>query len=73
MPETGENHENDDLDEARRHWEGIHDDEAAQYRIMFEDTSAKELAACCLLPGMAATAVTLTIIYILYRLIPTLF
>jgi len=73
MPETEVNHENDDLDEARRHWEGVHNDEAAQYRVMFEDTSAKELAACCLLPGMAATAVTLTSIYGLYRLILALF
>ncbi|MCA9936019.1 MAG: hypothetical protein H6662_10020 [Ardenticatenaceae bacterium] len=73
MLETEVDHENDDLDEARRHWEGIHNDEAAQYRVMFEDTSNKELAACCLLPGVAATAVTLAIIFGLYRLILTLF
>jgi hypothetical protein len=73
MLETEVNHENDDLDEARRHWEGVYDDEAAQHRVMFEDAGAKESAACCLLPGTAATAVTLAFIYGLYRLILTLF
>lgn len=73
MLETEVNHENNDLDEARRHWEGVCDDEAAQHRVMFEDAGARELAACCLLPGIAATAVALAFIYGLYRLIPALF
>mgnify|MGYP001390841983 CR=1 FL=1 len=73
MFKTTEEHKNDDVDEARRHWEGVHNEEAAQYRVMFEDAGAKELAACCLLPGMAVTAVALAVLYGLYRLILALF
>lgn len=63
MYEAEEKANDADFDEDRRHWEGVHNDEAAQYRVMFEDTSAKELAACCILPGAGITAVFLAAIY----------
>lgn len=73
MYEAEENANDGDFDEDRRHWEGVHNDEAAQYRVMFEDTNPKESVACCISSGVGATAVTLAAIYGLYRLILILF
>jgi hypothetical protein len=65
--------QNDDLEEKRRHWEGIHDDEAAQYRVLFENAVLPERKACCILSGLGITAVCLAAAYGFSRLIVILF
>ncbi len=61
-------HEVEDLEEERHRWEGIHDDEAAQYRLPFENTGAREWAACCILPGLGVAAVFMAAAYSIFKL-----
>lgn len=42
MTEEKDDYVDDDLEERRRRWEGIHNDEAAQSRLPFDNTSQKE-------------------------------
>ena len=57
MKEEKYDYVDDDFEESRRRWEGIHNDEAAQYRMPFEDTSPREWVTCCILPSLGVMAV----------------
>lgn len=63
----------DNLQERRRQWEGIHDDEAAQYRLPLENTHPQECVAFCVLPGLSVIAVLLAVAYGFYKVIVILF
>jgi hypothetical protein len=63
----------DDLAERRRQWEGIHNGEADQCHLPFEDTPPREWVACCVMPGLGVTAVLLAAAFALYKLIMILF
>ena len=79
MTEEKDDYVDDDLEERRRRWEGIHNDEAAQSRLPFENTSQKEREGsntslmAWVFGSLGCLGVTAVSCYGLYKLILILF
>ena len=79
MTEEKDDYVDDDLEERRRRWEGIHNDEAAQSRLPFDNTSQKEQEGSNMslmewvFGSLGCLGVTAVSCYGLYKLILILF
>lgn len=79
MTEEKDDYVDDDLEERRRRWEGIHNDEAAQSRLPFDNTSQKEQEGsntslmAWVFGSLGCLGVTTVSCYGLYKLILILF